>query len=268
MSRREKRKGGKRRRHERELDQCLARGKRTRGNKEVEEVEEISPLCDDGETAPVSPPHGRTELLHVCIRQRDGKRYFVAKEIFKDVLGMKGYRTTTNAVPEEGKFYRKVGSGNRKLCISESALDSLFHKNHAEGRHELISYLNKYYGTEFHSCDKSSDQSVTNKTVIETLVSNTLGSMKEKIEECSKTIDGLDQQEPTAESSYKANNAGVAIEEKMEKFRIEIFNMIEGIKQKLDDYDKSLSAFYVTSLELCAKAYEAGRKSALKEMEK
>jgi hypothetical protein len=84
--------------------------------------------------------------FNVCRGPRDGKLYFVAKEVLKDGLGMKGFRGSMKDIPRSEKFRRKVGPGNKKLCISEDGLATILSKTRSDHRIAMIVYLNKNYG--------------------------------------------------------------------------------------------------------------------------
>jgi hypothetical protein len=83
--------------------------------------------------------------FHVFSNTKDGKLYFVAQEILKDGLDMKGFRAAVRDIPRAEKMHRKIGSGNKKLCISEDGLRMILAKTRSDNRLALIAYLEENY---------------------------------------------------------------------------------------------------------------------------
>jgi hypothetical protein len=102
------------------------------------------PLLEQIEPASLNRYLG-LDYFHVFKGPRDGKIYFVAKEILKDGLGMKGFRGAMQDIPRSEKFRRKVGPGNKKLCISEDGLATILRKSRSDNRNYMIAYLNMNY---------------------------------------------------------------------------------------------------------------------------
>lgn len=141
MSKRARGKGGKRRGRKREK-------KRRR---EWTSSSESSETYSESPVAVLIMPSSHltfgslTYLFNVFLSPEDEKLCFVAKEVLKDGLGMKGFRSAMQDIPRSEKFHKKVGPGNKKLCISEDGLAMILQKSRSDNRAELIRYLNVNY---------------------------------------------------------------------------------------------------------------------------